>query len=86
MRIKKTSFIVLVHRVCVASVNTMKQAEAIETIYKQNKGLRSKVDIIRVAWLKRTLKLGKKVALLHLSVAELVQANHLIDYSLISDY
>jgi hypothetical protein len=65
--------------------NQANQANAIEAIYSQNPRLRGSVRIVRVGWARRTLKSGKRLAALHIGVAEPEQANLLIDTGLFID-
>jgi hypothetical protein len=84
-RFRVREYTVLAHGVQVRSVNQADQANAIEAIYSQNPQLRGSVRIVRVGWAQRTLKSGKRLAALHVGVAEPEQANLLIDTGLLLD-
>jgi hypothetical protein len=81
-RVKKREFAVIAHRIQVNQV----QGNTIEEIYKQNPGLRISVEILRVAFSKKLLQSGRTTDLLVISVAELEQANRLIDTGLVWYY
>ncbi|KAG9240835.1 hypothetical protein BJ878DRAFT_559605 [Calycina marina] len=76
-------YTVLLHGIRVATVDTRDQGKAKEEIYAQNRGLEGKVEIVRVAWPKKTIKDGKRIAPLHIGMAEPEQANILIDQGLL---
>ena len=84
-RFRVREYTVLAHGIQVRSVNQADQAGAIDAIYSQNPGLRGSVRIVRVGWAQRTLKSGKRLAALHIGVAEPEQANLLIDTGLLLD-
>ena len=65
------------------SIDTLSKAAVLEQIYAKNPKLSGIVEILGVQWAKKTVRLGKKVALLHVSVAEPEQANILIDQGLL---
>ena len=84
-RFRTREYTVLAHGVQVRSVNQADQTRAIEAIYSQNPRLRGLVRIVRVGWAKKTLKAGKRLAALHIGIAEPDQANLLIDTGLLMD-
>jgi hypothetical protein len=84
-RFRVREYTVLAHGIQVRSVNQADQAGAINSIYAQNPQLKDVVRIVRVGWARRTLKSGKRVAALHIGIAEPKQANHLIDTGLLLD-
>jgi hypothetical protein len=84
-RLRAREYTVLAHGVQVGSVNQADQARAIEAIYTQNPRLKDTVRIVRVGWAKKTLKYGKRIAALHIGIAEPDQANLLIDTGLLLD-
>ena len=71
----------LAYRIKVSQAQEPQQA--IQDIYKQNSKLQGTVEILRVAWARKLLCIGRKIGLLHISVAEPKQANVLIKSSLI---
>jgi hypothetical protein len=75
---------VLAHGVRVCQVQN--QEQAIADAYKQNPKFVGVVDILRMSFLRKLLKSGRKTGLLIISVAELEQANHMIDAGLIYGY
>lgn len=84
-RFRTREYTVLAHGVQVRSVNQADQTGAIEAIYAQNPRLRGIIRIVRVGWARRTVKSGKRLAALHIGVAEPDQANLLIDTGLLMD-
>jgi hypothetical protein len=84
-RLRAREYTVLAHGVQVRSVNQANQTRAIEDIYSQNPRLRDTVRIVRVGWARKTLKYGKRIAALHIGIAEPDQANLLIDTGLLLD-
>jgi hypothetical protein len=84
-RLRIREYTVLAHGVQVRSVNQADQARAIEAIYDQNPRLKDTVRIVRVGWARKTLKSGKRLAALHIGIAEPDQANLLIDIGLLLD-
>ena len=84
-RFHAREYTVLAHGVQVRSINQADQARAIEAIYAQNPQLCGSIRIIRVGWARKTLKAGKRLAALHIRVAEPEQANMLIDTGLLLD-
>jgi hypothetical protein len=82
-RLRTREYTVLAHGVQVKAVNQADQTGAIAGIYAQNPRLRGSVCIVRVGWARKTLKSGKRVAALHIGVAEPDQANLLIDTGLL---
>jgi hypothetical protein len=83
---KRRSYPVVAHGVPVNAINTHRQQEAIERLYKNNPNLKNEVEIVRVAWRHKTRKLQKTAGPLLICVAEPAQANRLIDQGLILDY
>jgi hypothetical protein len=65
--------VVLAHGTRVGHVQ--ESAQAVQNIYRQNTKLQSAVEILRVAWAKKLLRADRKTGPLHISVAELEQAN-----------
>src|SRR3981081_2945887 len=84
-RFRAREYTVLAHGVQVRSINQADQARAIEAICAQNPQLCGSIRIIRVGWARKTLKAGKRLAALHIRVAEPKQANMLIDTGLLLD-
>ena len=84
-RFRVREYTVLAHGIQVRSVNQADQAGAIEAIYSQNPRLRGSVRIVRVGWARRTLESGRRLAALHVGVAEPEQANLLIEAGLLLD-
>jgi hypothetical protein len=84
-RLRVREYTVLAHGVQVRSVNQADQAKAIEAIYAQNPRLKDTIRIVRVGWARKTLKSGKRLAALHIGIAEPDQANLLIDTGLLLD-
>jgi hypothetical protein len=84
-RFRTREYTVLAHGIQVRSVNQADQARAIEAIYSQNPRLKGVVRIVRVGWARKTLKSGKRLAALHIGIAEPDQANLLIDAGLLMD-
>ena len=76
--LRRRTYTVIVHRIQVNTIDVTNKPEAIETIYSCNSNW-TDIEILVVAWSRKTLRDRKKVALLYVSVAELEQANRLID-------
>jgi hypothetical protein len=83
-RIKRREFAVLAHGIRISQIQN--QEQAIQEIYKQNPKLQGNVDIVRVAFSKKTLRSGRTTGPLIISVTEPEQANRLIDAGLIWQY
>ena len=75
-------FAVIAYRIRVNQVQGT-QDEQIEQVYKQNPRLQGTVDILQVAFSKKLIQSGRTTRPLIISVAELKQANSLIDAGLI---
>jgi hypothetical protein len=92
-RIARREFAILAHGIVINQIQTGDQPVAIQKIYDQNPGLKENVEILRVAWTKRTIKKWEqqgqppngKGSLL-LSIASPKQANYTIDNGLIWGY
>jgi hypothetical protein len=83
-RIKKREFIVIAHGIRVNQVQDQERAK--EELYRQNLKLRGNVEILRLTWRKKLLRLGRTTEPLHISVAEPEQANTLINSGLVWNY
>lgn len=84
--VKRRGYTVLAHGIRVSQIDTNSQNEAIQEILKQNRGLKDKVEILRVGWTRRAIKGEKQVAPLLVTVAEPEQADYLIDNGLLWGY
>jgi hypothetical protein len=73
----------IAHGIRVAALNISDQKTAIASLYTQNTKLQGSIEIVQVGWAKKTIVQGKKVAPLHIGIAEPEQANRLIDYRLL---
>ena len=85
-RVKRTEYTVLAHGIRISQVDSSNNKEMIQQIYQQNKGLRERVEILRVYWTRRTIKKGKTTGSLHIATAEPEQADYLIDNGLLWGY
>jgi hypothetical protein len=83
-RIKRRQFAVLAHGIRISQIQN--QEQAIQEIYKQNPKLQGSVEIVRVAFAKKTLRSGRTTGPLIISTTEPEQANCLIDAGLIWQY
>jgi len=83
-RIKRREFAVIAHRIWVSQIQN--QDQAIQEIFRQNPKLQGSVDIVQVAFSKKTLRSGRTTGPLIISVTEPEQANRLIDAGLIWQY
>jgi hypothetical protein len=83
-RIKRREFAVLAHGIRISQIQN--QDQAIQEIFRQNPKLQGSVDIVRVAFPKKTLRSGRTTGPLIISVTEPEQANRLIDAGLIWQY
>ena len=81
----RREYTVIAHGIRVAAVDPAKKDEAIRGIIAQNPKLRGRVEIVQLAWARKTIKLGKRVAPLHIGVATPEQANTLIEQGLLFD-
>jgi hypothetical protein len=79
--VKRQEFVVLAHSIVVSQIQDTKQA--IKAIYSQNPKLQDTVEILQVAWACKLLRTGRKIRLLHISVAGPEQANNLIQGGLV---
>ena len=84
-RVKAREYTVLAHGIRVAAVDPAKREEAIRGIIAQNPRLQGKVEIVRLAWARKTIKLGKRIAPLHIGVSTPEQANILVEQGLLFD-
>jgi hypothetical protein len=84
-RVKAREYTVLAHGIRVAALDPAQKDRAIKEIMAQNPKLQGKVEIVRLAWARKTIKLGKRIAPLHIGVATSDQANILIDHGLLFD-
>jgi hypothetical protein len=84
-RVKAREYTVIAHGIRVAAVDPAKKEDAIAGIIAQNPGLLGQVEIVRLAWARKTIKLGKRIAPLHIGVATPEQANTLIEQGLLLD-
>ena len=84
-RVKTQEHTVLAHGIRVAAVDPARREEAIKGIIAQNPKLQGRVEIVRLSWAKKTIKLGKRIAPLHIGVATPEQANMLIEQGLLLD-
>ena len=83
-RVKKREFIVIAYGIRVNQVQDQDRAK--EEIYRQNPKFRGNVEILQLTWKKKLLRLGRTTGPLHISVAELEQANTLINSGLVWNY
>jgi hypothetical protein len=83
-QVKRREFVVLAYSIKVVQIQDIRQA--IEAIYSQNPKLQNTVEILQVVWAHKLLRASCKTGPLHISVAELEQANILIQGGLIWDY
>ena len=83
-RIKRQEFAVIVYRIQVSQIQN--QEQAIQEIFKQNPKLQESVDIVQVAFSKKTLRSDYTTGPLIISITEPEQANCLIDTGLIWQY
>jgi hypothetical protein len=91
--VTRREFAILAHGIVINQIQTQNQSDAIQKIYDQNAGLQHKVQILRVAWTRRTIKkweqrgrVPNEKGPLLISLASPEQANHLIDAGLIWGY
>jgi hypothetical protein len=82
-RIRTREYTVIAHGIRVAAIDPKNQKTAIESIYAQNPRLQGVVEIVRVGWANKTIRLGKRTAPLHLGIAAPDQANQLIEQGLL---
>jgi hypothetical protein len=82
-RVRAREYTVMAHGLRVATVDTRDQRKAIAGIYSQNPKIRETVEILRVGWARKSIQQGKRVAPLHIGVAEPEQANLLIEQGLL---
>ena len=54
--VTQRQFAILAHGIVINQIQTQNQSDAIQKIYDQNAGLQHKVQILRVAWTRRTIK------------------------------
>ena len=84
-KVKTREYTVIAHGIRVAAIDPARKEDAIKGIIAQNPKLQGQVEIIRLAWARKTIKLGKRVAPLYIRVATPKQANILIDQGLLFD-
>ncbi len=82
-KVRTREYTVIAHGIRVAALNVSDQKTAIASLYAQNPKLWGSIEIVRVGWAKKTIVQGKKVAPLHIGIAEPEQANKLIDHGLL---
>jgi hypothetical protein len=83
-RVKAREYTIIAHGMRVAAIDPAKKDQAIASILAQNLKLRGQVEIVRLGWARKTIKLGKRIAPLHIGVASPEQANTLIEQGLLS--
>ena len=83
--VKRRSFMVLIHEIRVAGVDTFNQSQAITKIYDQNTRLHSEIEITRLSWNKRTIKNGKRYGSLLLFTANMKVADAIINQGLLHE-
>ena len=76
--LRRRLYMVMVHGIRVSTIDATNKPEAIEAIYSQNTNW-TDIEILAVAWSRKTIRDRKVVAPLYVGVAEPEQANHLID-------
>jgi hypothetical protein len=84
-RVKGRRFLVMAHAVKVSRVDPNEQAKSISNLESQNPSLKSRVKILRVAWLSKTLKLRKTHGPLLLEVGTPGEANILVQEGMLHD-
>lgn len=84
-RVKAREYTVIAHGIRVAAIDPAKKDTAITSIMAQNPRLQGHIEIVRLAWARKTIKLGKRIAPLHIGVATPEQANTLIEQGLLLD-
>jgi hypothetical protein len=78
-------FMVVAHAVKLSRVDQNEQVKSISNIASQNPSLKSRVDILRVSWCVKMLKRGKTHGPLLLEVGTPMEANILVQESLLHD-
>jgi hypothetical protein len=84
-KIKRTTYTIWAHGVRVQAVDASNQEEARATIRKMNERLHPDLDIVRVAWTKKTLLTGKRFGSLIVETGSIETANRLILYGLVHE-
>lgn len=85
-KIQQQTYTVMVHGVRMKNVNTAYQNGAIASLKKANEHLHQGLDIKRVSWPMRAVRLGKAWSSLYVEVATADMANRLILEGFIDDY
>ena len=86
VEIRRKRYMVIVHGIRRAQLDTSDQKKAFTEIYAQNQGLKGRVEILGATWARRTPKEGTLTSPLLLSVAEPAQGDILIDEGFLWNY
>lgn len=85
-KVQQQTFTVIVHGIQVANINTTNQGRAIANLKKANKRLHQNLDIVRISWPMKAMRLRKAWSSLYIEVTTPEMANRLIAEGLINDY
>lgn len=85
-KVQQQTYTVIVHGVRVKNVNTAHQNGTITSLKRANVHLHSGLDIKRVSWPTKAIRLGKVWSSLYVEVATAEMANRLITEGFIEDY
>jgi hypothetical protein len=83
--LKRATFTIRVHGVKVQAVDTSNQQETLATLREANQRLHPGLDLMRVAWNKRTTKSEQRYGSLIVVTESIETANRLISHSLIHE-
>lgn len=87
-KVQRQTYTVIVHGVRVANINTShnNQNKAIANLRKANERLHQGLDIVRISWPMKAIRLKKTWSSLYIEVTTAEMANRLIREGLIEDY